>query len=48
MLKFFSEYEIKQSPTWKVLFAIQFTLQSFAPTISNKSVCWETDNYAAP
>ena len=47
MLKFFSEYEIKQSPTWSVLFAIQFALQSFAPNISNKSVCWETDNYAA-
>ena len=45
--KFFSEYKIKQSPTWRELFAIQFALQSFAPEISNKSVCWETGNYTA-
>ena len=43
----FSEYEIKQSSAWRELFAIQFTLQSFAPKISNKSVCWEMDSYAA-
>ena len=42
----FSEYEIKQNSTWRELFAIQLALQSFAPKISNKSVCWETDNYA--
>ena len=45
--KFFSEYEIKQSSAWRELFAIQFALQSFAPKIRNKSVCWETDSYAA-
>ena len=45
--KNFSEYEIKQSSTWRELFAIQFALHSFAPKISNKSVHWETDNYAA-
>ena len=33
--------------TWRELFAIQFPLQSFAPKISNKSVCWETENSAA-
>ena len=44
--KNFSEYEIKQNSTWRELFAIQLALQSFAPKISNKSVCWETDNYA--
>ena len=45
--KNFSEYEIKQSSTWRELFAIQFALHSFAPMISNKSVHWEIDNYAA-
>ena len=45
--KNFSEYEIKQSSTWRELFAIQFALHPFAPMISNKSVHWETDNYAA-
>ena len=45
--KNFSEYEIKQNLTWRELFAIQFALQSFAPKISNKSVCWETENSAA-
>ena len=45
--KFFSEYEIKQSLTWSELSAIQLALQSLAPKISNKSVCWETDNYVA-
>ena len=45
--KNFSEYEVKQSLTWRELFAIQFALQSFAPKISNKSVCWETENSAA-
>ena len=44
--KNFSEYEIKQSSTWRALFAIQFALHSFAPKISNKSVHWGTDNYA--
>ena len=42
----FSQYEIKQNSTWRELFAIQLALQSFTPKISNKSVCWETDNYA--
>ena len=42
-----SEYEIKQNLTWRELFAVQFALQSFAPKISNKSVCWETENYVA-
>ena len=45
--KNFSEYEIKQNLTWRELFAIQFALQSFAPKISNKSVCWETENSSA-
>ena len=45
--KNFSEYEIKQHLTWRELFAIQFALQFFAPKISNKSVCWETENSAA-
>ena len=45
--KNFSEYEIKQSSTWRELFAIQFALHSFTPMISNKSVHWETDNYVA-
>ena len=45
--KHFSEYEIKQISTWMELFAIQFALHSFAPMINNKSVHWETDNYAA-
>ena len=45
--KHFSKYEIKQNLTWRELFAIQFSLQSFAPKISNKFACWETDNYAA-
>ena len=45
--KNFSEYEVKQNLTWRELFAIQFALQSFAPKISNKSVCWETENSAA-
>ena len=45
--KNFSEYEIKQNLTWRELFAIRFALQSFAPKISNKSVCWETENSAA-
>ena len=45
--KNFSEYEIKQNSTWRELFVNQFALQSFAPKISNKSACWETDNYAA-
>ena len=43
----FSEYEIKQSSTWRELFAIKFTLHSFASKISNNSVHWETNNYAA-
>ena len=43
----FSAYEIKQNSTWRELFATQFSLQSFPTKISNKSVCWETDNYAA-
>ena len=43
--KSFSECEIKQNLTWRESFAIHFALQSFAPKISNKSVCWETDNY---
>ena len=43
----FSQYEIKQNSTWRELFAIQLALQSFTPKISSKSVCWETDNYAA-
>ena len=42
-----SEYEIKQSLTWREFFAIQFALYSFAPNISNKSVHWKIDNYAA-
>ena len=45
--KNFSEYEIKQSSTWRELFAIKFALHSFAPKISNKSVHWETENYTA-
>ena len=44
--KNFSEYEIKQNSTWRELFAIQLALQSFAPKISNKFICWETDSYA--
>ena len=43
----FSKYEIKQNLTWRELFAIQFALQSFAPMIINKSVCWEMENSAA-
>ena len=38
---------MKQSSTWRELFALQFALHSFAPKISNKSVHWEIDNYAA-
>ena len=38
---------MKQNLTWRELFAIPFALQSFAPKISNKSVCWETENSAA-
>ena len=45
--KNFSEYEIKQNSTWRELFAIQLALQSFAPKISNKFICWETDSYAS-
>ena len=45
--KNFSEYEIKQSSTWRELFAIKFALHSIAPKISNKSVYWKLDNYAA-
>ena len=45
--KNFSEYEVKQNLTWRELFAIRFALQSFAPKINNKSVCWETENSAA-
>ena len=45
--KNFSEYEIKQSSTWRELFAIKFALHSFAPKISYKSIHWETDNCAA-
>ena len=45
--KNFSEYEVKQNLTWRKLFAIQFSLQFFAPKISNKSVCWEKENSAA-
>ena len=45
--KNFSDYETKQNLTWKELFAIQFALQSFALKISNKSVCWKTENSAA-
>ena len=41
------EYKIKQNLTWRELLAFQFPLQSFAPKISNKCVCWETENYAA-
>ena len=33
--------------TWRELFTIQFALQSFAPKISNKTVCWETENSTA-
>ena len=40
----FSEYKIKKNLTWRELFAIQLTLQSFATKIRNKSVCWETEN----
>ena len=39
--KCFSKYGIKQSSTWRVLFAIQFALKSFAPKISNKPVYWD-------
>ena len=45
-LKNFSEYEIKQSLTWRKLFAIQFALQSFAPK-DKQQVCREMDNYTA-
>lgn len=45
--KFFSEYEKRQSSTWRELFATQFALQSFGPKMRNKSVCQETDNQAA-
>ena len=45
--KNFGEYKIKQSLTWRELFAIKFVLHSFAPKISNKSLHWETDSYAA-
>ena len=45
--KNFSKYEIKQNLTWSELLAIQFALQSFTPKISNKYVCWETENSAA-
>ena len=40
-------HETKQNLTWRELFAIQFALESFAPKISNKSVCWETENSSA-
>ena len=45
--KNFIEYKIKQNWNWRDLLAVQFALHSFAPKISNKSVYWETDNYAA-
>ena len=45
--KKFSEYEIKQSSTWRELFAIKFALHSFALKISNKSLHWKTDSCAA-
>ena len=45
--KNFSKYEIKQNLTWSELLAIQFALQSFTPKISNKYVCWKTENSAA-
>ena len=45
--KSFSEYKIKQSSAWREFFAIQFALHSFTIMISNRSVHWETDNYAA-
>ena len=45
--KNFSVYKIKQNSTWRELFATQLALQSLTPRISNKSVCWETGNYAA-
>ena len=45
--KNFSEYQIKQNLTWSELLAIQVTLQSFAPKVSDKSVCWDTENSAA-
>ena len=39
-----NEYEITESSTWR--FPIQFALQSFAQKLSNKTVRWETENYA--
>ena len=42
-----SECKVKQSSNLRVLFAVQFALQSFVQKISNKSVRWKTDKYTA-
>ena len=45
--RMFNEGEASLSSTWRELEAIRFSLQSFGPKISKKSISWQTDNMAA-
>ena len=45
--RMFSEGEASLSSTWRELEAIRFSLQSFGPKISRKSISWQTDNMTA-
>ena len=45
--RMFDEGEATKNSTWRELEAIRFSLQSFAPRITGKSISWQTDNMAA-
>jgi len=45
--KMWTELESLQSSTWRELYAIEFSLQSFAPVLKGSRVKWFTDNQAA-
>ena len=45
--KMWTELESLQSSTWRELYAIEFSLQSFAPVLKGSRFKWFTDNQAA-
>ena len=45
--KMWTEFESSQSSTWRELYAIEFSLQAFAPVLEGSHIKWFTDNQAA-
>ena len=45
--KMWTEFENSQSSTWRELYAIEFSLQAFAPVLKGSHMKWFTDNQAA-